>query len=86
VNQVGINRGGFLKTLIGDVPYLNGGLFDEDEDDKSEKVEIPDAAIRTVLIDLFSHFNFTLKSTKGIKWMRAPEQVGFLNGRPQPTR
>jgi hypothetical protein len=26
------------------------------------------------------------KSTKGIKWMRAPEQVGFLNGRPQPTR
>ena len=26
VNRIGINRGGFLKTLIGDVPYLNGGL------------------------------------------------------------
>jgi len=27
VNVIGINRGGFLKTIIGDVPYLNGGLF-----------------------------------------------------------
>jgi len=26
INLVGINRGGGLKELIGDVPYLNGGF------------------------------------------------------------
>jgi len=60
VNQVGINRGGFLKTLIGDVPYLNGGLFDEDDDDKDEKIVVPDKALDVVLNDLFSRFNFTV--------------------------
>jgi hypothetical protein len=58
-NQVGINRGGFLKALIGDVPYLNGGLFDEDDDEKDEKIVIPDKALDAVLNDLFSRFNFT---------------------------
>jgi hypothetical protein len=55
-----INRGGFLKSLIGEVPCLNGGLFDKDEDDKNEKIEIPDTAVRDVLIDLFARFNFTV--------------------------
>ena len=38
VNIIGINRGGFLKTLIGDVPYLNGGLFEEAVDDRDQKM------------------------------------------------
>jgi hypothetical protein len=47
-----INRGGFLKSLIGEVPYLNGGLFDQDDDDKDEKIVLPDPAIAVVLNDL----------------------------------
>jgi methylase of polypeptide subunit release factors len=75
-----INRGGFLKSLIGEVPYLNGGLFDEDEDDKNEKVEIPDAAIRTVLIDLFARFNFTVTESTPLDVEVAvdPEMLGKI--------
>jgi hypothetical protein len=46
VNRIGINRGGFLKTLIGDVPYLNGGLFEDDEDDNDESIKVPDKVHR----------------------------------------
>lgn len=48
VNLVGINRGGFLKTLIGDVLYLNGGLFEEDEDDRNPGVAVPDEFTETL--------------------------------------
>ena len=75
-----INRGGFLKSLIGEVPYLNGGLFDEDDDDKNEKIEIPDAAIRTVLIDLFARFNFTVTESTPLDVEVAvdPEMLGKI--------
>jgi len=33
VNIVDITGNGVIKRLIGDVPYLNGGLFEEEEDD-----------------------------------------------------
>ena len=75
-----INRGGFLKSLIGEVPYLNGGLFDEDVDDKDEKVEIPDAAIRAVLTDLFARFNFTVTESTPLDVEVAidPEMLGKI--------
>lgn len=75
-----INRGGFLKSLIGEVPYLNGGLFDEDEDDKNEKVVIPDAAIRAVLVDLFARFNFTVTESTPLDVEVAvdPEMLGKI--------
>jgi len=60
VNQIGINRGGFLGKLIGQVPYLNGGLFEQDDDDKDDSISIPDKAIEPVLDELFYHFNFTV--------------------------
>lgn len=80
VNQVGINRGGFLKTLIGDVPYLNGGLFDEDDNDKDEEIIVPDKALDAVLNDLFSRFNFTVTESTPLDIEVAvdPEMLGKI--------
>jgi hypothetical protein len=59
-----INGGGLLKDLIGDVPYLNGGLFDEDEDQelisKYEHIVVPDEALKPLLTGLFYDYNFTV--------------------------
>jgi hypothetical protein len=35
-----INRGGVWADYIGKVPYLNGGLFEEDDDDKDGRVSL----------------------------------------------
>jgi len=60
VGIIKLNRGGMSKDFIGTVPYLNGGLFEEDDDDKDGSIKVPDEAIRAVLHDLFDHFNFTV--------------------------
>ncbi len=60
VNIVGIRRNGFLQSVIGDVPYLNGGLFEEDEDDRNSEIFVPDECIDAILNDLFNQFNFTV--------------------------
>lgn len=57
---IGINNGGFLKSLIGNVPYLNGGLFEQDEDDNNPQIIIPDECIDSILHDLFQRFAFTV--------------------------
>jgi len=57
---IGINRGGLLKELVGDVPYLNGGLFDEDELDRAPGLSVPDGAIDLILHELFGRYNFTV--------------------------
>ena len=49
-----------LATLIGDVPFLNGGLFEETDLDKREEANVPDKVIEQILTDLFDHFNFTV--------------------------
>ena len=41
------------------VPYLNGGLFEEDDDDMDESVDIPDGCLNEIINDLFARFNFT---------------------------
>ena len=51
---------GSLKTLIGEVPFLNGGLFEETNLDKREGITVPDALIQQILTDLFDRFNFTV--------------------------
>lgn len=78
VNQIGINRGGFLKILIGEVPYLNGGLFEEDEDDRDSKIVVPDKALDAVLNDLFARFNFTVTESTPLDMEVAvdPEMLG----------
>ncbi|MEM7557204.1 MAG: hypothetical protein AAF378_24570 [Cyanobacteria bacterium P01_A01_bin.84] len=74
----GINNGGFLKDLIGSVPYLNGGLFEQDENDKNSKIIIPDECIDTILHDLFQRFAFTVTESTPLDVEVAvdPEMLG----------
>src|SRR5205823_1312639 len=48
------------EPLIGNVPFLNGGLFDETELDKRPGVTVPNAVIAAILRELFARFNFTI--------------------------
>ncbi len=75
-----INRGGFLKLLIGEVPYLNGGLFEEDEDDREGGIVVPDKAIDAVLNELFARFNFTVTESTPLDVEVAvdPEMLGKI--------
>ncbi len=67
-----------LRTVIGDVPFLNGGLFEETELDKRDGITVPDEAIREVLTGLFDRFNFTvMESTPfDIEVAVDPEMLG----------
>lgn len=80
VNIMDINRGGFLKSLIGDVPYLNGGLFEKEEDDKDTRIGVPDQAIEPILTDMFYRFNFTVTETTPLDIEVAvdPEMLGKI--------
>jgi hypothetical protein len=49
-----------LHALIGDVPFLNGGLFDQWDGDKRKGIGVPDDAINMILGELFDQFNFTV--------------------------
>ncbi|MGF1489434.1 MAG: Eco57I restriction-modification methylase domain-containing protein [Prochloraceae cyanobacterium] len=75
---VGINNGGYLKDLIGTVPYLNGGLFEQDEEDKDAKIIIPDDCIDSILHDLFQRFAFTVTESTPLDVEVAvdPEMLG----------
>jgi type I restriction-modification system DNA methylase subunit len=78
VNLIGINRGGFLKDLIGQVPYLNGGLFEEDDEDRDTEITVPDTCINTIRRELFNRFNFTVTESTPLDVEVAvdPEMLG----------
>ncbi len=78
VDIIGINEGGYLRDVIGGVPYLNGGLFEKDEDDRDEGVVVPDEAIAWILQDLFGQFNFTITESTPLDVEVAvdPEMLG----------
>ena len=63
---------------IGDVPFLNGGLFEKTDLDDRDGVTVPDDAIEPVLRDLFDKFNFTvMESTPfDIEVAVDPEMLG----------
>ena len=67
-----------LRTFIGDVPFLNGGLFEETDLDRRHGITVPDEAIRQVLTGLFDRFNFTvMESTPfDIEVAVDPEMLG----------
>ncbi len=48
------------QRLIGDVPFLNGGLFDMTDQDARTGIAIPDECISEILTELFDRFNFTV--------------------------
>jgi hypothetical protein len=67
-----------LKDLIGSVPFLNGGLFEQEEDDKNPNIIIPDSCIDSILHDLFQRFNFTVTESTPLDVEVAvdPEMLG----------
>ncbi len=48
------------RRLIGTVPFLNGGLFEETGMDARSDIYVSDAVILSILRDLFDPFNFTV--------------------------
>lgn len=78
VDIVGINEGGYTREIIGDVPYLNGGLFEKDPDDEDDAIVVPDEAIHLILKDLFGRFNFTVTESTPLNVEVAvdPEMLG----------
>ena len=66
------------RALFGDVPFLNGGLFDRTDEDNRSAVFVPDSVIRSMFDDLFEKFNFTvMESTPfDIEVAVDPEMLG----------
>ena len=68
-----------LRKKRGDVPYLNGGLFDIEDDYDSDrgKVKISNQAFRNIL-DLFERYNFTVEESTPLDVQVAvdPEMLG----------
>ena len=69
---------GGLATRIGEIPFLNGGLFEETDLDKRKDITVPDETIKQVLDGLFDSFNFTvMESTPfDIEVAVDPEMLG----------
>ena len=67
-----------LYSVIGEPPFLNGGLFDEIDLDRRSDLDVPDDAIGPILTDLFGRFNFTvMESTPfDIEVAVDPEMLG----------
>jgi type I restriction-modification system DNA methylase subunit len=80
VDVVGANRHGFLQQRIGHVPYLNGGLFEEDASDRNSAVVVPDRAIDLILTRLLYHYNFTITESTPLDVEVAvdPEMLGKI--------
>jgi type I restriction-modification system DNA methylase subunit len=67
-----------ILSLIGDVPYLNGGLFEQEADD--ETVFFPDEIVASILKDLIYAFNFTVTESTPLDVEVAvdPEMLGKI--------
>ena len=69
-----------VQSLIGEVPFLNGGLFEETDLDRRAMDAVPDDAIVPLLTDLFNHYNFTVTEATPLDTEVAvdPEMLGKL--------
>ena len=72
-----------LHSAIGDVPFLNGGLFEPTPlDDRAAAGEftVPDAAAESLFTNLFNHYNFTVMEATPLDTEVAvdPEMLGKL--------
>ena len=69
-----------VQHLIGEVPFLNGGLFEETDVDRGAVDAVPDEAVEPLLTDLFNHYNFTVMEATPLDTEVAvdPEMLGKL--------
>ncbi len=74
------NRSAEIKTLIGDVPYLNGGLFEAHriELQYAPTLDIPDEAFRSIF-DLFDEYQWHLdtRETRNDNEIN-PDVLGYI--------
>ena len=77
-NPKSMDLTGGLATLMGEIPFLNGGLFEETDLDRRNDITVPDETIEQVLVGLFDKFNFTvMESTPfDIEVAVDPEMLG----------
>ena len=66
------------RRLIGDVPFLNGGLFDMTDQDARISIAVPDECLSEVFTKLFDRFNFTVMESTPFDMEVAvdPEMLG----------
>ena len=69
-----------LQTVIGEVPFLNGGLFEETDLDRRAVNAVPDEIIEHVITGLFNRYNFTVMEATPLDTEVAvdPEMLGKL--------
>ena len=69
-----------LQTVIGDVPFLNGGLFEETDLDRRTVNGVPDEIFEHVITTLFNRYNFTVMEATPLDTEVAvdPEMLGKL--------
>ena len=67
-------------ALIGKVPFLNGGLFEESNVDKRNDIVVPDSIIEMTLDDLFRKFHFTVTESTPLEIEVSvdPEMLGMM--------
>ena len=67
-----------LHAQIGDVPFLNGGLFAKEDPDERSDITIRDEAFSAILHELFEHYNFTVTESTPLDQEVAvdPEMLG----------
>ena len=63
-----------LTEIIGTVPYLNGGLFQQSDDEQDALIFIPDLSFELIFTELFDRFNFTVTETRKNKKNTAPKK------------
>ncbi|MEM4168449.1 MAG: DNA methyltransferase, partial [Candidatus Caldarchaeum sp.] len=75
-NLMAMNQGGLLREIIGDAPYLNGGLFEPGADDQN--AHVPDEALRPLIENLLYRYNFTITESTPLEIEVAvdPEMLG----------
>ena len=75
-----INRGNPLQQMIGDVPYLNGGLFEREELDDRGGIVVPDSVFARAIEELLYHYNFTVTESTPLDVEVAvdPEMLGRI--------
>ena len=69
-----------LASLIGEPPFLNGGLFEETGLDKQAFSAVPDGATEPLITGLFNRYNFTVMEASPLDTEVAvdPEMLGKL--------
>jgi len=69
-----------LSELVGQVPFLNGGLFEQSTSDSENSIAVPDEALEPIFERLFYRFNFTITESTPLDVEVAvdPEMLGKI--------